>query len=99
MNFNDIKVRLRGLEGRLLEDGIYKVVWEEIERGEMDPISQARAVEDGDGEDGKIKSHYIKHRVRRLNDELATQSTTSSAANKKKRTSHGGFKLQVQRLH
>jgi hypothetical protein len=58
--------RLQGLDSRLLEDELYKLAWEEIERGELDPASQARSIADGEGHDGKTRSAYIRHRVRRL---------------------------------
>jgi hypothetical protein len=64
------KSRLLGLEGRLLEDELYKIAWEEIERGQLDPAAQARSIADGEGDNGKTRSAYIRHRVRRLRDEL-----------------------------
>lgn len=65
-----LKSRLQGLEGRLLEDELYKIAWEEIGRGQLDPASQARSIADGEGDNGKTRSAYIRHRVRRLGDEL-----------------------------
>lgn len=65
-----LKSRLRGLDSRLLEDELYKIAWEEIERGQLDPASQARSIADGEGDNGKTRSAYIRHRVRRLRDEL-----------------------------
>lgn len=78
MSFKDIKTRVFGLEGRILEDELYRVVWEEIESGEMDRAAQARALEEGAGDDGRIRSAYIKHRIRRLKDDLALSSRGSS---------------------
>jgi hypothetical protein len=65
-----LKSRLLGVDNRLLEDELYKMAWEEIERGVLDPASQARSIVDGEGDDGKTRAAYIKHRVRRLRDEL-----------------------------
>lgn len=70
MNFNDIIERMRGLDDHAFEDELYRVVWDEIERGHMDPVAQARSIEDGLGDNGLTKSAYIKHRVRRLKDDL-----------------------------
>ena len=75
MKINKIRDRLSGLEGRLLEDEIYRIVWEEIESGIMDPVSQARSVAEGDGDDGKIRAAYIRHRVRRIKDEMELRAT------------------------
>lgn len=74
MQFDDIKERLKGLEGRLIEDEIYRAVWEEIESGKMDPVAQARSIEDGEAEDVKIRAAYIKHRVRRIKDEISAST-------------------------
>jgi hypothetical protein len=71
VNLNGLSNRLKGLEGRLLEDELYRIVWEEIENGVKDPAAQARAIEESGGDDGKVRSTYIKHRVRRIQDELA----------------------------
>ncbi len=65
-----LKSRLLGLDGRLLEDELYKIAWEEIERGQLDSAAQARSIADGEGDNGKTRSAYIRHRVRRLRDEL-----------------------------
>ena len=75
MKINKIRDRLSGLEGRLLEDEIYRIVWEEIESGIMDQVSQARSVAEGDGDDGKIRAAYIRHRVRRIKDEMELRAT------------------------
>jgi ribosomal protein S14 len=74
MTFENVKSRLLGLDGRLLEDEIYRIVWEEIECNELDPSAQARSIEEGAGDEGKTRSAYIKYRVRRLKDELELHS-------------------------
>lgn len=71
MNLHEFKERLKGLEGRRMEDELYRIVWEEIQSGQMDPAAQARSITDGEGDDAKIRAAYIKHRVRRLEDEIA----------------------------
>ena len=77
--------RLQGLDSRLLEDELYKLAWEEIERGELDPASQARSIADGEGHDGKTRSEYIRHRVRRLRDELEVFKAREKEEAQKKR--------------
>ncbi|WP_306112619.1 MULTISPECIES: hypothetical protein [unclassified Roseovarius] len=67
---DSLKSRLLGLDGRLLEDELYKIPWEEIEVGQLDSAAQARSIADGEGDDGKTRSAYIRHRVRRLRDEV-----------------------------
>lgn len=54
----------------MLDDEIYRIVWEEVESGVLDGSAKARSIEEGDGDEGKTRSAYIKHRVRRLKDEL-----------------------------
>ena len=70
MSFEKLKARALGLEGRILEDELYRLVWEEIERGEMDNAAQARAIAEAGSNEGMIRAAYIRHRVRRLKDEL-----------------------------
>lgn len=70
MSFESLKSRLLKLDGRFLEDEIYRIVWEEIESNELDRSAKARSIEEGAGDEGKTRSAYIKHRVRRLRDEL-----------------------------
>jgi hypothetical protein len=82
MTFENVKSRLLGLNGRLLEDEIYRIVWEEIENNELDRSAQARSMEEGAGDDGKTRSAYIKHRVRRLKDELELHSQDLFRGNK-----------------
>ena len=80
-----LKSRLLGLDSRLLEDELYKMAWEEIEKGVLDPASQARSIADGEGDDGKTRSAYIRHRVRRLRDELEVfQAHEKEQAQKRK---------------
>ena len=82
--------RLLKLEDRLVEDELYRIVWREIERNEIDGAAQARSIEEGAGDKAKTQSAYIKHRVRRLRDELELyrqkaehESTRQSSAVKK----------------
>lgn len=70
MNFETFKSRLLGLDDRLVEDEIYRIVWEEIESNQLDRSAQARSIEEGSGDKGKTQSAYVRHRVRRLKDEL-----------------------------
>ena len=71
MSLHDKLKRLDGLQGRLLEDELYRIVGEEIEAGVKDTAAWVRAVAYGAGDDAATKSMYIKHRVRRLQDEIS----------------------------
>ena len=55
---------------RLFEDELYARVYEEIESGQMDKAAQARAIEDGGGDNGAVKKAYIKHRIARIKTEI-----------------------------
>ncbi|WP_394227924.1 hypothetical protein [Paracoccus marcusii] len=70
MNFETLKARALGLDGRLVEDELYRIVWEEIERGEMDKAAKARATAEAGSNEGQLRGAYIRYRVRRLKDEL-----------------------------
>ncbi|WP_139838145.1 hypothetical protein [Roseovarius gaetbuli] len=70
MNFEKMRSRIFGLEDRLVEDELYRIVWEEIESNKIDPAARARSIEEGAGDEGKTRAAYIKHRVRRLKTEF-----------------------------
>jgi ribosomal protein S14 len=70
LTIESIKIHLEGLNGRVLEDEIYRIVWEEIESNVLDGAAKARSIEEGAGDEGKTRAAYIKHRVRRIKDEL-----------------------------
>lgn len=76
MIFNSRERKLLGeirmLSDRLAEDKIYAQAMEEIETNEVDPVAQAKALEEAEGDAQKGKAFYIKHRVRRIRD-LATE--------------------------
>ena len=59
----------------------------------MDPVSQARALADSDGDEAKVKSAYISHRVRRLRDQLAMmqQEVDRQASRSKPSKKQRGF--------
>ena len=63
------------------------------EAGHMDPVSQARALADSDGDEAKVKSAYISHRVRRLRDQLAMmqQEVDRQASRSKPSKKQRGF--------
>lgn len=86
MDFEKFKSRMLGLDERLLEDEIYRFVWEEIESDQLDRSAQARAMEEGAGDEGKTRSAYIKHRVRRLKDELELHRRSLEQQNKQTTT-------------
>lgn len=70
MGLKDVLEQISTLEGRRLEDEIYKAVWYEISQGQLDPSAQARALADGGNSKEQLQSSYIKHRIRMLKDEL-----------------------------
>jgi membrane protein involved in colicin uptake len=74
MNIKDLMARMRGSKEETFEDEVYQLVWDEIQQGRMDPVAQARSIEDGRGDDGLVKSAYIKHRLRRLKHEIEQRS-------------------------
>lgn len=61
---------MKGLDGRLLEDELYALIGDEIESGHKDQAAWTRAQADGAGDPALIKAAYIKHRLRRLQDEI-----------------------------
>jgi hypothetical protein len=64
----EILIELAKLDDRLLEDRLYEIAVEEIERGEFDGVAKARAFEEAEGDDKKSRAYYVKHRVRRIRD-------------------------------
>ncbi|SDX82838.1 hypothetical protein [Roseicitreum antarcticum] len=76
MNLQQIIERVQGMEGRLIEDEIYRIVWEEIENGQFDTASKARAMAKCANDGAELRSAYIRHRVRRLKDEIAIANAT-----------------------
>lgn len=87
MKLNSLKGRPFGLKERTHEDALYKIVANEIERGEKDPIAWTRAIEGVEGDLTKLQSAYIKNRVQRLRDEiyiLNTKGTVETNALKHK---------------
>jgi hypothetical protein len=64
---------------RLAEDRMYELVLREIEQQELDPIAEARALEEAQGDVPRSKALYIKHRIRRIID-LSNAKVLSEAA-------------------
>ena len=56
------------------EDKLYERIYEEIADGKMDKAAQARAIEEGGGNDGSEKKAYIKHRFARLSADFKISS-------------------------
>ena len=54
---------------RLAEDKLYEIVLAELKAGDIDEVAKARATKDAKGEESKADALYIKHRIRRINDE------------------------------
>ena len=61
---------IASLNERRFEDRLYEIAIEEIQNNEMDPVSEARAFEEAEGNKEKARAFYTKHRVRRLRDHL-----------------------------
>jgi cation transport ATPase len=55
---------------RIAEDQVYERVYAEIASGQMDMAAQARAIEEGGGDDGLVKKAYIRYRVSRIKSEI-----------------------------
>jgi hypothetical protein len=79
MNIQELFDRLKGLEGRLAEDEVYKIVWEETQSGNFDPAAQARAAVEVGTDKEALRAAYIKHRVRRIYDELEAEKNRFQA--------------------
>ena len=63
-------IELSKLTERLVEDRFYELALSEIEKNSLDPVAQAKAFEEAEGEEKKSRAFYIKHRVRRMKDAL-----------------------------
>lgn len=61
---------LASMSERVFEDRLYEIAIDEIQNNEMDPVSEARAFEEAEGNKEKARAFYTKHRVRRLRDHL-----------------------------
>ena len=79
MNIQELFDRLKGLDGRLAEDEVYKIVWEETQSGNFDPAAQARAAVEVGTDKEALRAAYIKHRVRRIYDELEAEKNRFQA--------------------
>ena len=79
MNIQELFDRLKGLEGRLAEDEVYRIVWEETQSGNFDPAAQARAAVEVGTDKEALRAAYIKHRVRRIYDELEAEKNRFQA--------------------
>ena len=64
-------IQLSKLNERSVEDRFYELALSEIEENSFDPVAKAKAFEEAEGEEKKSHAFYVKHRVRRMKDELA----------------------------
>jgi hypothetical protein len=64
-------IELSKLNERLIEDRFYELALSEIEENSFDTVAKAKAFEEAEGEEKKSRAFYVKHRVRRMKDELA----------------------------
>jgi hypothetical protein len=70
MEIEELRSRVSGLDNRLLEDELYRFVWNEIESNKLDPVAKVRALADGGSNEIELKSAYIRHRIISLKDQL-----------------------------
>lgn len=61
---------LTGLHGRQFEDELYRIATDEISSGYMDNVAQARSIEEANGDKSRLEALYLKHRIRRIKDEI-----------------------------
>ena len=98
MNIAEILDRVRGLDARLVEDEIYQIVWDEIETGNLDPVAKARSLAEGSTDDNSLRSQYIRHRVRRLKDEVQSENAKVRAEKESDERSKNENAMEVARL-
>jgi hypothetical protein len=72
MNLRDQKIitDLQNLSGRQAEDLLYNLVMAEISEDDLDPVAWAMAFEEAEGEEQRSKALYLKHRIRRIKDDI-----------------------------
>ena len=72
MNLRDQKIitDLQNLSGRQAEDLLYNLVMAEISEDDLDPVAWAKAFEEAEGEEQRSKALYLKHRIRRIKDDI-----------------------------
>ena len=76
-------IELSKLTERLVEDRFYELALSEIEENSFDPVAKAKAFEEAEGKEQKARAFYVKHRVRRMKDELAAFLLNEEAEQKK----------------
>ena len=64
---------LMALDARLQEDRLYEIALGEVDTQSFDPVAKAKAFEEAEGDAQKAKAFYIKHRVRRIRDQLVAE--------------------------
>ena len=64
---------LMALDARLQEDRLYEIALSELDTQSFDPVAKAKAFEEAEGDAQKAKAFYIKHRVRRIKDQLVAE--------------------------
>ena len=81
MQLNELTERIKGLDGRLLEDELFRFAWAEVEASQFDEAARARAVSEG-GSSDDIRAAYLRHRVRILKDHLEASKRQQKKAKK-----------------
>lgn len=67
------KSKRQGAAERLFEEGIYEVVAEEIQAGQMRAGLWAKALAETQGDEKRAKAKYIEFRVQSLKDEMVIE--------------------------
>ena len=95
-----VLLELMALDARLQEDRLYEIALTEIDTNSFDPVAKAKAFEEAEGDEQKAKSFYIKHRVRRIRDQMIAfdieaEVTSAAKAEEAKQNSRDLNKLKV----
>ena len=70
---------LKAVTGRLAEDLMYKLVIDEIDRSDLDPVAKVQAMEEAEGDEAKANALYPKHRIRRVQDMMKAMALDAQA--------------------
>ena len=81
---NKLLQELAELSDRRTEDRMDEIALSEIKNNELDPVAQAKAFEEAEGDPIKSRAFYTKLRVRRVRDELNAFTAELVIANNQK---------------
>lgn len=90
---------LMALDARLQEDRLYEIALSELDTQSFDPVAKAKAFEEAEGDAQKAKAFYIKHRVRRIRDQLVAEGVEAevTAATEAKTAKYDNRQLKKQK--